>query len=485
MKEKDNLKEESIKGFIWRTAQNVSTQVTGLVIQIILARILLPSEYGLVSLNSVIITILNVIVQTGFTSSIVQKKEITEIDKSSMFYFSISIGVIIYIIVFLCSPAVASFYNEPLLENVLRVQAISLIIISLCSVHNAIIMRNLDFKKNFIASLIGVFFQGFVGIGMALKGYGVWALVFGTLSLNVANCIALLIICKWRPKLLFAIKSIKGMVSFSSKILAGNLLNTIFNSSKTLVIGKVFNSEMVGYYNRGYVFPATMVTGIDGAMTTVLFSSLSRVQDDRSRFVNYLRKSMKTSLTIVTPLLCGMAAVSDPMIRFLLTDKWASAVPFVIISCVICLFWPLTAKNQALNAVGRSGTNLLLNILTKVVSLAMLFASIPFGVYVICFSSLIGDIISITIYTVIISKYCSYSIKQQIMDVIPIYALGGFMFICTYCLSSVLIINNFVKLCILIIFGAAIYVGVSYIFKMEGFMYILQLLRSKLKKASK
>lgn len=479
MKDKKKLKYDSINGFIWRVSQNICTQFVGLVIQIILARILLPSEYGIVALTFVIITILNVIVQTGFTSSIVQKKEITEIDKSSMFYFSIIIGFVIYLVVYYSSPTIALFYKEPVLKKLLRVQSISLIIISFSSVQNAIIMRNLEFKKNFIASLIGVSFQGVVGISLAINGYGVWSLVLGTLSLNFSNCITLWLICKWRPKLLFSYNSIKYMISFSSKILAGNLLNTIYNSSKTLVIGRVFNPEMVGYYNRGYVFPATMVTGIDGAMTTVLFSSLSRIQDDKEYFVKYLRKSMKTSLTVVSPLLFGMAAVSKPMVRLLLTDKWIGAVPFVMISCLICLFWPLTAKNQALNAIGRSGTNLILNFITKGISLIMLFLSIPFGVYVICFSSIIGDLISIAIYTVIISKHCSYSIKQQIKDVIPIYLLGGFMFICTFLLSKVLKYNDLLNLSILIIFGAVIYLSLSYIFKMEGFMYIIQIIKQR------
>lgn len=482
MENKDNLKSESIRGFIWKTAQNVSTQLISLVIQIVLARLLLPREYGLVSLTSVIITILNVIVQTGFTSSLVQKKDISETDKSSMFIFSVGIGVLIYLGVFISSPLVARFYNEPNLTSVLRVQAISLVIISLCSVHNAIIMRNLDFKKNFIASLIGVLCQGVIGISMAFMGYGVWALVIGTLSLNAANCIALWIICKWKPTIDFSITSIRQMVSFSVKILAGNLLNTIYNSSKTLVIGKVFNSEMVGFYNRGYVFPATMVTGIDGAMTTVLFSSLSRVQDDKKRFVNYLRKSMKTSLTVVTPLLCGMAAVADPMIRLLLTDKWISAVPFVRISCVICLFWPLTARNQALNAIGKSGINLSLNLITKIISLGMLFVSIPFGVYVMCYSSLVGDLVSIVIYTIIISKYCDYSISRQIIDVIPIYIVGATMFVAVWLLSEILIMNSLLELIILIVVGAVIYTGISWLFKMEGFMFVLNMVQEKIKK---
>lgn len=481
--ENDSLKNASILGFVWRFLQNFSTQFIGLVIQIILARILMPSDYGLVSLTSTTITILNVIVSTGFTSAIVQKKEVDELDRSSMFYFSIIIGVILYIIVFLCAPKVGEFYAEEALGSVLRVQSISLIISSLCSVHNAVIMRNLEFKKTFTSSLLGVVFQGIVGISMAIKGYGVWALVCGTLVNNAMNCLALFVICKWKPKLVFSFKPIISMFSFSSKILAGNLLNTIYNSCKTLVIGKAYNLEMVGYYNKGYQYPTVMMTGIDGAMTTVLFSSLSKLQDDKAQFVTYLRKSMKLSLTVVTPMLCGMAAVADPMIRILLTDKWEKSIPFVMITCLLCLTWPLSARTQALNSIGKSGTNLIVNIFMKVIGFSLILASIPFGVYVMCLSSLIGTVINTTVYTILIARYFDYPAKQQLEDVVPIYLVGIFMFVIVYGLSLILQINIYMKLIILICIGATVYISISWIFKMEGFMWIVNFITNLRRKA--
>ena len=482
MNDNSNLKKESIKGFIWRVVQNVSTQLMSLIISIVLARILLPSDYGTIGLTSTFIAILNVFVSTGFTSALVQKKEIDEIDKSSMFYFSVTVGIFLYLIVFFFAPMVASFYKTEILTSVLRIQGISLVIASLFSVHNAIIMRNLQFKKSFIAGLIAVFCQGFVGVAMALDGYGVWALVFGTLVNNIVNCIMLFVLCKWLPRLTFSITSIRKMLSFSFKVLAGNLLNTIYNSAKTLVIGRVYDPNMVGYYNKGYQFPTVMMTGIDGAMTTVLFSSLSRIQDDKELFVAYLRRSMKMSLTVVTPMLCGMAAIADPMIRLLLTDKWATSIPFVMLTCAICLTWPLSARTQALNAIGKSGTNLIINIIIKVIGLTLIFVSIPFGVYVMCVSSLVSSIISFIIYSIIISKNFKYSIAEQLFDVLPVYAIGVLMFVFVYGLSLILSVNLFLKLIILVLVGAVIYIGISFLFKMEGFIYIINLVKNHFKR---
>lgn len=475
-----NLRAASIKGFIWRFIQNVSTQLMSFIIQIVLARILLPSDFGIIALTSTFITILNVIVTTGFTSALIQKKEIDEIDKSSMFYFSLFVGIILYIIVFFSAPLLSYFYNEEQLTLVFRIQGISLLIASIFSVHNAIILRKLDFKKSFFAGFIAIICQGLVGIPLALNGFGVWSLVLGALVNTSVNCVLIMVLCKWIPKFKFSFHSIKRLFSFSSKVLAGNVLNAVYNSSKTLIIGKVYDTEIVGYYNKGYQFPTTMMNGIDGAMTTVLFSSLSKIQDDKQRFVSYLRKSMKMSLTIVVPMLCGMAAVADPMIKLLLTEKWGEAIPFVIITCAICLTWPLSARTQALNAIGKSGTNLIINIILKIIGIGLIFASIPFGVYVMCVSSLLSSIISFIIYSIIISKNFEYTIRQQVLDVLPIYFIGFTMFIMVYRLSSMLEINLALKLFILVIFGILIYVSLSFLFDLEGFKYLMNLIKKAL-----
>lgn len=476
-----DLKKESIKGFLWRVIQNVSSQLIYLIIQIILARILLPSDFGIISLTTVFVTILNVFVTTGFTSSIIQKKIITDIEKSSMFYMSIIIGLLLYILIFLLSPFIAQFYKEKLLIKILRIQSISLIFSSLSSVSLAIITRNLEFKKSFIASIIGYLFQGFIGIYMALSGYGIWTLVISSLTYNIIFSILIIIITKWHPKSLFSIKSILDMLSFSSKVLGINLINAIYNSSQSLIIGKAFNSEFLGFYNKGVQFPSTIMSSVDGALTTVLFSSLSKIQDDKERFVSYLRQSMKISLTVVVPMMCGLAAISKPFIIFLLTEKWSNSIPFLMIYSVVCMFWPLSAKLHALNAIGKSGVTLIIESVIKVISLFIMFLSIKFGIYIFALSSIITVITSNIIRAIIISHYFNYSFKQQVIDVTPVYAIGISMFCLVYSLSIIININIFLQLIILIFIGSIYYIIVSLLFKTEGFMFIVDTISTFLK----
>lgn len=481
----DNLRRESIKGFVWRFVQSISAQVMSFIIQIVLARLLLPSDYGIIALTSTFVTILNVIISTGFTSALVQQKEISDLEKSSMFFLSVFIGVLLYIVVFVSSPFFAAFYQEALLIDVLRVQGLSLVIVSFMSVHSALIQRGLQFKITFLSGLVAVVAQGIVGITMALKGFGVWALVWATVVQNLVDCLMLFLLYKWRPKLQFSFSSIKRMMSFSSKVLAGNVLNAVYNSSKTLVIGRVYDKEVVGFYNRGNQFPSVVMTGFDGSVSAVLFSSLSKIQDDQERLLAYLRRGLKISLAVCVPLMCGMAAVADPMINALLTEKWASAVPFVMMECLLCLAWPLAARAQALNAIGKSGVNLAINIVIKLISLILLFASIPFGIYVMCLSSLLATFISFVVYSVVLKRFLNYSIRLQLLDVLPTYGIGLIMFLIIYGLSALLVCNVFLELFFLVLIGAVLYIALCFLFRIEGFMYIMNMLFSALHRRKK
>lgn len=484
-----SLKKDAAQGFIWRLLQNFSAQSISFIIQLILARILLPSDFGILAITTIFISISNILVQVGFSSSIVQKKNLDETDKSTMFFISCILGFVLYFLIFVSAPFIAKFYNQEILILILRIQSLSLIAISFSSVSIALIMRSLNFKKSFIAGIISYAFQGVIGVYMALNGYGVWSLVISSLTYNFVYSIVSVVVCKWSPKLLFSFKSAIEMLSFSSKILGTSMLNTIYNSSQSLIIGKVFSPTILGYYNRGVQLPKTIVTGIDGAMTTVLFSSLSRIQDDKKELVKFLRKSMKISLAIVVPFMCGLAAVADPLIRVLFTDKWESSIPFVMIYSCITLTWPLSAKSHALNSIGKSGVNFSLNIIMKIFSVILMLISLRFGIYVFAITGLITAIANEIGIGVIVTKYFNYSIREQIRDVLPVYTIGFIMFIIVYLLSHFIIFNLYLDLLILIIIGVFVYTMLSYIFKLEGFMFLygngLILIRKKFDKKYK
>lgn len=479
----EKLKKESISGFLWRAFQNVSSQLVSFIIQIVLARILLPEDFGVISLTTVFVQISSVFVQTGLTSSLVQKKEIDEYDKSSMFYLSIALGVILYLIAFFASPLIAHLYDEPLLIDILRVQSISLLFASFSSVSIALITRELRFKKTIFVGLIGYAFQGCVGIWMALNGFGVWSLVIGSVIYHAIYSIGMFIAGKWIPKLKFSFKRIKEMLFFSSSVLFTNLLNTTYNNTRTLVVGAVYSEETLGLYDKGNQFPGSLMTGIDGAMTTVLFSSLSKIQDEDEKFVKFLRRSMKLSLTIVVPMLCGLAAVGYPLISILLTDKWIGSVPFLMIYCAICLTWPLSAKTHALNAKGKSGLTFLVNTINMAINIALMLVSTKYGIINFALATLLGTYIGTVLTSIVVSKTINYSLKDQLRDELPIYITGLLMFACIYGLSMLSNINLYVKLALLVVDGITIYIGLSVLFGLEGFNYIVQSIKKLISKS--
>jgi len=478
----NELKKQSFFGFVWRFIQNTSSQIIAFVIQIVLARLLTPDDYGIISLTAVFITISNVFVQNGLTSALVQKKEIDECEKSSMFYLSIVIGVVLYFILFFLSPLIASFYNIESISSILRIQSISLIFSSLSSVSVALIQRNLKFKKTFFISIIGYIFQGGIGIFLAYKGYGVWALVWGTLAYNFIYSFGNIIFCKWWPKLMFSFKKVKTLLVYSSNILFSNLISAIFTSSRTLIVGKYYDSQTLGLYDRGNQFPTALMTGFDGAFSTVLYSSLSKVQDDKERLVRYLRKSIRISLTISAPLMFGLAAVAKPTILLLLTEKWVECVPFLMIYCFICVMWPLSAKTQALNAYGKSKVTFITNIITVIINIAIMFICIQFGIMVFAVGTLIGNFIGVVLSAIVSKKYLDYGIWDQIVDCAPAYLVSGAMFGVVYSLSLFIGLAPIFQLLILVPIGIIVYTLLSFLFKIEGFMFIVNVVKARLKR---
>lgn len=471
------LKKDSAIGFLWRFIQNTSSQLISFVIQIVLARILAPEDFGLITITAVFITISNVFVQNGLTSALIQKKEIDECEKSSLFYLSVCIGVFLYIVIFLCSPLIAQFYHIEEITNILRVQSIALVFSSLSSVSVALIQRELKFKKTFLISLIGYIFQGTIGITMAYNGFGVWALVVGTLSYNIIYSIGNIIFCKWVPKLVFSFNKVKRMIAFSGNILFSNLVSAIFISCRSLIVGKCYDSKTLGFYDRGNQFPTVVMSGFDGALSMVLYSSLSKIQEDRERLTRYLRKSIKISLTISVPLMFGLAAVAKPTVLLLLTEKWIDCVPFFMISCFICLMWPLSAKTHALNSIGKSKVTFIVNLSSVFLNIIIMFVCVRFGIMVFAIGTLIGNFIGVIMSSIITHIYLGYTIKEQLFDCIPVYFVGFAMFIVVYFILYYLNFSPIFQLLITIPIGVAIYFLLSYIFKLEGFIYILSIVK--------
>ena len=475
-----NQKNIVIMNLFWKFIERMGVQGIQFIVQIVLARILLPQDYGLISLVTIFIAIANVFVQSGFNTALIQKKDADEVDFSSVFYLSLGVATIIYIIIFVGSPLVSVFYNEPELTKILRVLAITLFFGAFNSIQNAVVAKRMQFKKLFFSSLGASLISGIIGIILAYLEFGVWALVFQQIFSQVSITIILWFTVKWRPMIVFSIERVKGLFNYGSKILASSLIDTIYMNLRSLVIGKIYTREVLGIYNRGEQFPQVIVNNINGSIQSVMLPTLSSEQDNKEKIKSMVRRSIVTSSFIIFPALVGLSAMAEPVVRLLLTDKWLPCVPFLQIFCFIYALMPIhTANLQAINAIGRSDIFLKLEIYKKVIGIIILIITIPYGIYAIAWGSLVGSILSSFINAYPNLKLINYSYKEQLQDVIPSFVISIIMGVIVYSIN-LLHMNILLTLIMQIIVGISVYITISYMFKLECFCYLINIMKDLL-----
>lgn len=475
-------KRKVISSLFWKLMERGGTQGVQFIVQLVLARLLLPEEYGIIALTTIFITVANVFIQQGFGVALIQKKEIEDIDLSSVFFLNLSVATILYVIIFIASPMIAEFYNQPILTNVLRVLSLTLFMGAINSVQNAIISRRMQFKKYFYSSISGIVLSGVIGIILAYAGFGVWALVINQIVNTFTITLVLWFTVKWRPKLIFSIKRVKELFSFGWKVLCSSLLDTVYNEMYGLVIGKVYTSETLGYYNRGQQFPKVIATNIDGSVSSVMLPTLSSEQDNKTKLKSIMRRAIMTSSFLLFPTMFGLAAIAEPMVKIVLTDKWLPSVFFIQMLSISYAFIPIhTANLQAINALGRSDIFLKLEIIKKVLGIAALCIGIPFGIHAMILFRVIVAFISIFINSYPNKKLLNYSFKEQMKDIMPNMLLAAIMAIVVLSISY-LNINPIISLIMQIIVGVVIYIGTSHLLKTEGYCYIVSTIKELRKK---
>lgn len=467
-----NIKERSITGFIWKIMEKGGSQIISMLIQIVLARLLLPSDYGIIGYLTLFINISDVFIQQGLTTALIQKKDADETDFSSVFFSNIGIAVIIYLIFWGLSPLVSFFYHEPELTSIMRVLSLSVIIGAVSAVHNAVLAKNLDFKKSFYRGLSNTISYGVCGIFLAFLGFGVWALVYGRLIGLVVGAITLWLTVDWKPKYKFSFKRVKRLFNFSSKVLGTNLLNTIFNNVNALIIGRFYTSADLGYYQRGQNIPQTIMISVDGSMTEVMYPTFSLLQSDLNQLKSAMRRSMKLSMYVVFPILIGLFTVSKPLTILLLTEKWLPSVPYMKLTCIICMFWPLSARIHALNAIGKSEITFRLSCIGKCISLGFLLIFAQFGVIYIMYGTILTSCITFFITSYYVNKYLRYSLVELLQDICPALILSMLMGICVVCIGKLECIL-FIRLALQVLIGITVYILGSIILRIDSFKYIL------------
>lgn len=481
----NNLTQKTVSGVIWKFAERIGAQLVTLIISIVLARILMPDDYGIIAIVTIFITLCNVFVTHGFGAALIQKKDADEIDFSSMFYVSLLVSIVLYAIIFFTAPFIASFYGNDLISPVLRVMGLRLPIASVNSIQQAYVSRKMDFKKFFFATLGATLVSGAVGIYMALNGFGVWALVAQYLINVFLSTVILVFVVRWFPKLVFSFARVKTLFSYGWKLLVSGLVDTGYKELRSLVIAKKYTSADLAYYDKGRQFPHLLATNVNASLDTVLFSAMSKVQDDREKVKAITRKSIKTGAFLLMPCMFGLAAVATPFVKIVLTDKWLPAVPFLQIMCIVHAFYPIhTANLQAIKAVGRTDLFLVLEIIKKTVGIVSLLISMWFGVIWIAITEMLTTVIASIINAYPNKKLLDYSYIEQVKDILPYMLTSMVMAIVVY-LVGLIKINVYLLFIVQIALGVIIYVSISYIFKFEAFKFALDLIKKIFKKKSK
>lgn len=485
--EVNNTKSKIISSLFWKLMERGGTQGVQFIVQIVLARLLSPDDYGIIALITIFISLANVFVQSGFSTALIQKKDTNETDFSSVFYLSFLVACMLYIILFFSAPHIALFYGKDVLVSVIRVLAFTLFFGAVNSIQNAVISKKMQFKKLFYSSIGAMTVSGIVGIAFAIAGFGVWALVAQQLTNQFTITIILWFTVKWRPKLIFSIKSVKVLFSFGWKLLISSLIDTLYTNLRSLIVGKLYSPAMLGFYNRGEQFPSLIVTNIDSSIQSVMLPTLSAHQDNSRRVKDMTRRSIVTSSFIVFPLLMVLAITGEPLIKILLTDKWLPSVPFLQIFCASYALYPIhTANLQAINALGRSDIFLRLETIKKIIGIIILGVTTFYGIYAIAIGMLFYSIICTFVNAYPNLKLLDYSYNEQLKDIVPSMILTLVMGAMIYNFKW-LYMNTLTTLIVQILFAIIIYLGMAGIFKLECYKYILDtlsdLLNKKVKKA--
>lgn len=432
------LQKKVFSGLFWKFGERIGAQAVSFLVSMILARLLLPSDYGVIALITIFIDIANVFVSSGFGAALVQKKDADEVDFSSVFYFSILMSWVLYGIVFAFAPMVADFYGKPILTPILRVMALKLPLAGVNSVQHAFVQKKMLFKRFFFSTLIGTVGSAVVGIAMAYMGFGPWALVAQYLFNSTMDTVVLWFTVRWRPILCFSMKRMKTLFGFGWKMLCSELIHTSYSQIRSLIIGKVYTEQDLAFYNQGGKLPNIIVTNINSSISSVLFPAMTMKQDNPKEMKEMVRLSIRVSSYIMWPLMIGLMVITEPVVRLIFTDKWLDCVPFMQIACIQYALEPVqTANVQAVKAMGKGRTYLIMEIIKKVFGIMMIVAVMYRGVMAIALTAMVVTFFAALVNSTPNRKYLGYHYKEQLEDLIPSILLAAVMGVCVSLIGKI------------------------------------------------
>lgn len=475
-----NIKQKAVNGMLWSVGERLSMQVALVLTSIILARLLEPSDFGLLGMLAIFTAIAQSIIDSGFGTALIRKKDLNEVDKSSIFFFNLLIGTLLGFVLFLSSPLIAIFYSQPSLIPITRVISSILILNSFSLVQASLLTREMKFNIQFKIGLISVLVSGAVGILMALMGFGVWSLVAQLLTRSLVNSLFLWILSKWRPSLAFSIQSLKVMFAYGSRLLFAGIVETLFKNIYQTFIGRIFSATELGFYTKALTLETAATQSTTSSLSKVTFAALVPFQDDNHFLKKSYRKTIKLSMLIQFPLLFALIAMAEPLIILLLSDRWAPSIPYFQLLCVVGIFQTLVHFNtNILKIKGRTDLIFRLLLLNKATIIAAIAITYRWGISAL----IIGQVFSALIFSITLGHFSDnligYSQIEQIKDFLPPIIIGSIVSLCMYSVNFLGLNNYILKFLLMNGVGLLVFLLISLFYQSEEFKEVKKIIKVK------
>lgn len=477
----ESLQKKTLSGMIWSFTENFMLQIIQFVIGIFMARILTPGDYGMVGMLSIFMAVSQSLINSGFSNALTRKINRTEVDFSTVFYFNIVVGVLLYLVIFVSAPLIADFYHTPLLSDLTKVVALPLIFNSLCIVQQARLTIKMDFKTQAKISVSSSIATGVSGLVMAYSGFGVWTLAYSTVIGAVVRCGLLWFFSHWKPLWTYSWQSFRELFSYGSKLLASGLIDTIYSNIYPIIIGRLFSAKELGYYSRAQGYASLPSTTVTGLIARVTFPLLCEIQNDDERLSRIYRQLLRLSAFIVFPIMLGLAALAYPLIIIMITAKWEACIIYLQILCLALMWYPIHALNlNLLQVKGRSDLFLRLEIIKKVIGLSIIFITFPFGVLAMCIGSVVSSILCLTINTYYTGKLIQVGFWMQMRDLFPTMLYAVSMAVLVYG-TSTLVDSYIIKIILGLLVGLVYYPLIAFITRSSELSYLISLIKNRKK----
>ncbi|MDL2227867.1 lipopolysaccharide biosynthesis protein [Odoribacter sp. OttesenSCG-928-L07] len=478
----EQLKDKAVKGVKWSFIDNIAGSGITFLVGLVLARILSPAEFGIIGMVTIFISISNSIIDSGLSNALIRKLDTTEKDYNTVFYTNLILGALLYAVLFFCSPAIAKFFSEPILTPILRTIGIVLVFNALCIIQRTILIKRIDFKTQTKVSLIASTVSGFIGIGMALNGYGVWSLVGQQISRQLFNFIFFWVFNKWRPTLIFSLQSFKEMFGFGYKLLLSGLIDTIYKEIYHLIIGKFYSKDELGQYTRANQFKTIFSSNLTAVVQRVSYPTLSEIQNNPQQLLSAYRKIIKSTMLVTFACMLGLGAIAKPLILTLIGEKWLPAAEYLQIICFSGMLYPLHALNlNMLQVKGRSDLFLKLEIIKKILAVIPICLGIFLGIKFMLWGSVFNSFVAYFLNSYYSGRLVNYSTRKQIIDILPTFGVSVFVALVMW---SVTLINlsPIILLLLQIVIGISLAIIIYSIINLEEYNEIKKMALSMLKK---